>query len=427
MPQVHSNLGGLRDALCDREVGFFTPEHCEEVEQRSFQQVLKAVSRLGREATDTLLVYYCGHAVLDDRDGDSLLLSLPESTSGNEPWSFLRVNDLKKAIESSRAKFRILVLDCCYSGTATLNRLGSAEDSELLARQAKMAGTYVLASSAANETSLAPVGSTYTTFTGALIKLLVRGIPDGQKFIEMHQLFQKMQIDLAGPYPTPAQQNTNDGARLVIARNRAYRPVRVERNRAAYFADLDEILDGSVDLESRIDAVDRIARRAETDEDFLQVLRRITEMRQVPALLRINVVWRLDSLADKEGAVNGLNLLTVDGEDALRRLRSLLTVPDSAEQWPELPTEDEEAQVRPTRLDRLNDDQLWGQLMGEMLLAVGMPMESTLDSISELVALNESRAARLILEGLLRVSRLDQQWRVRVQSLLEGLPIRDRG
>lgn len=422
VPQVHDNLGGLQDALCDRQVGFFRPEHCEQVEQPSREAALEAVSRLGRDATDTFLVYYGGHAVLDDQQGDSLLLSLAES--GNEPWSFLRVDDLKQAIQNSRAKFRILVLDCCYSGTATVPRLGGADDSAVLARQAKMSGSYILASSAANQRSLAPEGSTYTTFTGALINLLLTGIPDGHEYIEMHRLFQHLQLALAGPNPKPAQQNTDDAANLAIARNRAYRPARAEGERAVYFSDLDDAIDDASDLESRIDAIDRIARRARTDEAFLQVLRMITEMPQVPTLLRINVAWRLDLLGDEAGAVNGLDLVVRDGAQALRCLRRLLTIEEPAHQWPELSAADEETQVRPLRLDRLSDEQLWGQLIAMVLLATEMPLSEVLDAVNELVSSHESRAARLILEGLLRVPPPDPEWRGRIENVLNTLPIR---
>lgn len=427
VPQIHDNLGGLLDALCDRQVGFFLHEHCELVEQPSREDALEAVARNGRDARDTFLVYYGGHAVLDDQRGDSLLLSVAESDRTS--WSFLRIDDLEQAIKESPAKFRILILDCCYSGSATATRLGAADESELLASQANMAGVYILASSAANQRSLAPEGETYTTFTGALIKLLLVGIPDGHEYIEMHRLYQHLRLALAGPNPKPAQQNTGEAANLAIVRNRAYRPAtgRSGGQEAVYLSYLEEAVGDSLDLEARIDAVDLIARRAQTDDAFRRVLRMITEAPEAPVLLRINVALRLDLLGDEAGAINGLELVVGNGggADALERLRELLTVGEFAEEWPKLPVEDEETAVRPVRLDRLSDAHLWGRLMAMVLGATKMPLEAMLDAINELVSLHESKAARLILEGLLRAASLDQRGRVQVEGLLNELPIRD--
>ena len=423
VPQIHANLGGLQDALCDRQVGFFLHENCEAVEQPSREDALEAVTRRGQEAQDTFLVYYGGHAVLDDRRGDSLLLSVAESSKPS--WSFLRIDDLQQAIRDSDAKFRILVLDCCYSGAAATGHLGAAAESELLASQANMSGVYVLASSAANQRSLVAAGSTYTTFTGALINLLVTGIPDGHEHIEMHRLYQHLRLALAGPNPKPAQQSSGDAADLAIVRNRAYRPAagRTGGSEAGYLSYFEEVVGAGLDLEARIDAVDTIARRAQTDDAFVRVLRMITETPKVPVLLRINVAWRLDLLGDEEGAANGLDVVVGDGGGAaaLERLRALLTVGEPAEKWPELPAEDEESAARPVRLDRLNDERLWGRLMALVLLATEMPVDAVLDAVEELVSCQEADAARLILEGLSRAAALGPAGRAQVEQRLELL------
>ncbi|MFC7278689.1 caspase domain-containing protein [Paractinoplanes rhizophilus] len=435
VPQIPANLGGLRDALCDREVGFFLHENCTTIEQPSRRDALEAVTRMGQRADDTFVVYYGGHAIRDDQRGDALLLSLADSDE--TPWSFLRIDDLEGAIRESPARFRILVLDCCYSGVATAGRLGAGNDSEVLASQASMSGVYVLASSAANQRSLAPEGSTYTTFTGALIKLLLTGIPDAYEFIEMHRLYQHLRLALAGPNPKPAQQNTGDAASLAIVRNRAYQPAaaRTGGQEAGYFSYLDDVVGDRLDLETRLDTVDAIARRAETDDMFLRVLRMITESPQVPSLLRINVAWRLDLLGDEAGAVNGLNQVVGPGGgvQALEGLRVLLTINEPADEWPR-PQEEtdpngddepaEEIAVRPVRLDRLTDQQLWGLLMATVLRATGMSLEGVLAAIKELISLGENKPAWLILNAVLKTASLDSAGRLEVESLLGEVPFR---
>jgi uncharacterized protein YjbI with pentapeptide repeats len=72
------------------------------------------------EEDDTLLFYFSGHGVLDS-DGDGYLCS-----SDIDPDSPIRkgfaFDDLTNIMNKSRSKKIVLLLDCCYSGTARISK-----------------------------------------------------------------------------------------------------------------------------------------------------------------------------------------------------------------------------------------------------------------------------------------------------------------
>lgn len=74
---------------------------------------------------DTLLFYYSGHGMLDDRGDTYLALS---GTDPNDPYlrgySF---EDLTKMIEKTKSTRVIVILDCCYSGSIKKGK-GSEKD-----------------------------------------------------------------------------------------------------------------------------------------------------------------------------------------------------------------------------------------------------------------------------------------------------------
>ena len=69
--------------------------------------------------TDTLLFYFSGHAIQDADDTYFAASDIDPDIPTRRGFSF---NELRKAIEYSRSRRIIAILDCCYSGAAMLHK-----------------------------------------------------------------------------------------------------------------------------------------------------------------------------------------------------------------------------------------------------------------------------------------------------------------
>jgi hypothetical protein len=218
LPAVKRNLTDLRDALTDREIWGLPPEHCAVVEQPdNAGAVLNAVLTAGRQAEDTLLVYYAGHGLIDQHT-DELYLTLPGSDP-EFPATALAYTFLRRAIRDSRVRAlrKVMILDCCYSGRALEGGMGAA-----MADRTVTDGTHVLTASGATERAWSPPGEQHTAFTGELITVLDKGIPDGPPLLTTDTIYRHVHTELrAKGRPLPHQHNRDAGGDIALARNRA--------------------------------------------------------------------------------------------------------------------------------------------------------------------------------------------------------------
>ncbi|MGW7199657.1 caspase, EACC1-associated type [Streptomyces chryseus] len=180
--------------------------------------VLDPLRQAAADATDTLLVYYAGHGLIDPHD--ALALAMPHTQPGRIETS-LTYDWLRHILLNSRAQRHVVLLDCCYSGLA-LGRMSTAPG---LADQAAVEGTFLLAASAETRTALAPVGETHTAFTGALLDMLRHGIPGGPPLLDLETVYRNLRLTLeARAHPVPQARNRNSGARVALGRNQADLP-----------------------------------------------------------------------------------------------------------------------------------------------------------------------------------------------------------
>ncbi|MFJ9590544.1 caspase family protein [Streptomyces acidicola] len=210
IPAVRDNLSALRKVLTG-EHGLLPVDHCQVLGDQD--QLLDkatlgsalAVARLA--ATDLLLVYYAGHGLLDE---DGLLhLTLADAEPDNVAYTAVPLEVLKRELSRSRARARVLVLDCCFSGRAVAAM--STPDS-LVAGQLELTGTFTLTSTTATAPSHAPLGATYTAFTEALLGALCAPGP-----LTLDEIYAYVDRDLAGRgLPRPQRRSVNAASDLVL-------------------------------------------------------------------------------------------------------------------------------------------------------------------------------------------------------------------
>ncbi|NEA68634.1 caspase family protein [Streptomyces sp. SID12488] len=220
LPAVSNNVHALAGLLRGPLSLQLPDRHVSVVENPvAAHTVVGAVRQAAAEATDTLIVYFAGHGLVDAQD--QLSLALPHTEAGRIetvlPYDWVR----QVLLLDSRAERHVVILDCCYSGRA----LGRMSAGAGLADQAAVEGSFLLAAAAETRTALAPVGETYTAFTGALLDTLRQGIPGGPALLDLGSLYRHLRLTLgARGHPVPQARDRNSGAQVALARNHADLP-----------------------------------------------------------------------------------------------------------------------------------------------------------------------------------------------------------
>jgi len=221
LPNVANNLEALRGILTAPVLLGLAPEHCTVLlDPAEPHQVLRAVRNAAQEAEDTLIVYYAGHGHQTEDDFD-LYLGLVGSDEVS-PERSLRYELLRKAVRSTRATRRVVILDSCYSGLAmtAMGGAATADPALDLARQAGIEGAFLMCSASRNRPSLAPPGERYTAFTGELIEVLTSGVTDEDELLSLEVIFRQVHARLtAKSRPRPRQQALDTIGHLALVRN----------------------------------------------------------------------------------------------------------------------------------------------------------------------------------------------------------------
>jgi hypothetical protein len=107
---------------------------------------LDAVIAAASAASDVLLIYFVGHGVLDVTGHLHLATRATVDLTSRAAYQALPYSEIVGALAQCRARLVVVVLDCCYSGRATIPvRTGA-----------------LLASADRDEQALAPVGEEHT-------------------------------------------------------------------------------------------------------------------------------------------------------------------------------------------------------------------------------------------------------------------------
>ncbi|MCG3039682.1 transporter substrate-binding domain-containing protein [Streptomyces sp. S1A] len=173
----------------------------------------RVVEEAAKEATDTLLVYYAGHGLIDWSGHYHLAVRSSERESVHDtavPYTWI-----KEHIEKSRAERRIVILDCCYAARA----FGLQSEGVLF----EVSGTYVLAAASETATAISPPGEEFTAFTGALIAVLRNGIPGLPRYLDLDSIFRQVSKELTHRNrPRPSKQCRDHLDRAPFIKNAAY-------------------------------------------------------------------------------------------------------------------------------------------------------------------------------------------------------------
>ncbi|MDG9719930.1 esterase-like activity of phytase family protein [Streptomyces sp. DH24] len=230
---VRHNLVELRAALTDEEIWGIPEDRIVTVSNPvAPADLVGPIREAGLLADDTLIVYYAGHGLLDRHEGQQLLLTLPGSVE-DQPDTCVRSRDVRRAIrDTGDARRRVLILDCCFSGQALTEMAGAnrGEQGGMVAVKTlrEVEGSYVMTSAPKDRPSHAPDSRRCTVFTGALVDVLRRGVPDGPGMLGLHTLFEVVKARIAAMKPEmpqePQDEDRNGVGGLDFVRNVAVLP-----------------------------------------------------------------------------------------------------------------------------------------------------------------------------------------------------------
>ncbi|MFI8076274.1 PQQ-binding-like beta-propeller repeat protein [Streptomyces sp. NPDC086033] len=234
LPAVTAGVTRMAELLRDRQVWGLPTEHVTLLgSNASRDTILGAVRDAASGCTDTLLVYFAGHGLRDR--SDELHLALADADDDHPEIASLAYPELRRVVGRAgyRARRRITVLDCCYSGlaggmgAATLARPDLAHLLEEDGDDESEGGDYgscVLTSAPKTGRSFAPPGARYPEFTGELIEVLEHGIPDAGPTLSVDQIWRRVRRRLLTQgSPEPQQFGHNAVARQGWVHNRAHR------------------------------------------------------------------------------------------------------------------------------------------------------------------------------------------------------------
>lgn len=261
LPAVRNNIHELKRILTRRDGAGIRDGDCVEVlDATDLGTVWSRLERAADDAEDLLLVYYAGHGVLDRNN--NLYLGLSDTTRKAAHYTGIDIAKLREVIGESRADTRVLLLDCCFSGRAS-EAMGAADTAALAMGQVEIEGTYTLTATSANVPARAPIGEEHTTFTGALLKTLKEGIPQGPELLTLDAIYHNLLRQLrAQNAPLPERKGSNNAGDLALARNPAFGKAepppedREDRPRKINYFDLDRYQPTTVSVDDELFCVD---------------------------------------------------------------------------------------------------------------------------------------------------------------------------
>jgi WD40 repeat protein len=223
VPSVATTVDDVAAALT-QSCGFTRNDIDVVTDPGSQAEIGHAIARAAEAADDLLLVYYVGHGVVC-KDG---MLHLCTTETVNDPqavrYTGLPYRVISAGLRASRARHRVVILDCCFAGRALDSASLGEPDGDSLADQASLQGGFVLTATRRFVPAIARQGARHTAFTGELLRLLRDGDPGGPAQITLRHAYRHLSRVLADRgLPQPRCRADDAIGDFPLAVNPAYR------------------------------------------------------------------------------------------------------------------------------------------------------------------------------------------------------------
>lgn len=114
----HADVAAVQQVLADENICWFNPIHT--LLDAPHNEIFTRINEVMRDADkeDLVLVYYSGHGLLDNKG--RLYLAANNTNPSLLHSTAVSVTAIRECLSESRCQRFVLILDCCYSGAATL-------------------------------------------------------------------------------------------------------------------------------------------------------------------------------------------------------------------------------------------------------------------------------------------------------------------
>ncbi|MFG3293684.1 tetratricopeptide repeat protein [Streptomyces sp. NPDC048179] len=263
LPAVEKSVTDLARLLTEPAHGLVPDGHCTVLlDDGDLRTVGDRLRSAVAGAEDLLLVFYTGHGLVAGRR-HGLYLALPDSRWEAPEFNSLEYDKLRDAVLDSPAETKVVILDCCFSGRAVGDSLGTGTAAGRI-DQLEVAGTYVLTSAQRDQVALALPGEEHTAFSGRLIRLLREGMAGGPELLTVDDLYRGLRAVMAAEgLPAPLNRGVGTAGSIALGINRAFagtagpglrdrQAAAVELGKAGDWAGAAERLRRIVDEQTRI-------------------------------------------------------------------------------------------------------------------------------------------------------------------------------
>ncbi|MEU1801390.1 AAA domain-containing protein [Streptomyces sp. NPDC019937] len=198
LPPVRADLHYMRAVLENTGIGMYND--CAMVAEPTRAEMLHAVETFleERQPSETALLYFSGHG--EFCEDDNQLYFLTRDTDPNDlPGTAVPADFLERVLQSCRAPSKLVLLDCCSSGSVVQGWTakgapGDADERPAPSTLLRPTGVYFITASDAlqSASAMAPPGSTLGTsrFTGEIVEGLRNGLIKGGGWITPDDLFE---------------------------------------------------------------------------------------------------------------------------------------------------------------------------------------------------------------------------------------------
>ncbi|MCX4904832.1 AAA domain-containing protein [Streptomyces sp. NBC_00878] len=196
LPPVRADLHYMRAVLQNTEIGMYND--CAMVSEPTRAEMLHAVETFlnARQPSETALLYFSGHGEFCEDDNQLYFLTR-DADPDDLPGTAVPAEFLERMLQSCRASSKLVLLDCCSSGSVVQGwtAKGPAEEPARPAPSTLLrpTGVYFITASDAlqSASAMAPPGSSLGTsrFTGEIVEGLRNGRIKGGGWITPDDLF----------------------------------------------------------------------------------------------------------------------------------------------------------------------------------------------------------------------------------------------
>ncbi|MER5968835.1 AAA domain-containing protein [Streptomyces sp. NPDC002055] len=237
LPAVRADLHYMRAVLENLEIGMYN--ECEVAPEPTRAEMLHAIEAFleARQPSETALLYFSGHGEYCEQDGQLYFLTR-DTDPADLPGTAVPAECLERMLQSCRAASKLVLLDCCSSGSVvqgwTAKGPSGEQDRTAASTLLRPTGVYFITASDALQaaSAMAPPGSSLGTsrFTGEIVEGLRNGRIKEGGWITPDDLFDYLTAQMTRDGVPEEQRPTKSTIRatrsLPFARSVA-RPVRL--------------------------------------------------------------------------------------------------------------------------------------------------------------------------------------------------------